>query len=141
MRGFMGILSITATAVVSTLVQRYFAAAPADGTSIRSAPIVQSSPNAQLQAPVSDSANSPLQSETRPSDRPISAMQADSPIQVETQPVPDSSIAPIETAGASEQPEATNQPGAIEQQPSQQSGDVTLREKLDSALRDKWNKQ
>jgi len=157
-RGFMGILSITATAVVSTIVQRYMSTNTAPAWSPASVPpAAQPSPNADLQPTVSGSvptdpasldssrleANQPginqpginqsgtSQPGTSQPDRSIEAGRSDSPIQVETQPVPDSSsFNAREAAGNSAEQPASSEP----------STDAALRGKLDSALRDKWNK-
>jgi hypothetical protein len=149
-RAFMGILSITATAVVSTMVQRYFATpapwTPASDSAVptpSTEPSVSNtfSPDASLletnQPEINQVEMDQIeinqvemdQVEVNQPDRSAEVGLSDSsPIQVETQPIPDASYG--QTDGAASELPAVPEP----------SGDATLREKLDSALRDKWNK-
>jgi cytoskeletal protein RodZ len=149
-RGFLGIVSITATAVVSGVVQRYLTP-PTDAP----VPAVTStSPTAKPNiAPGSASVSSPESPDLAAGDRPLDQNQPiDSAIQVETQPVADPSpvdqtpidqtqidqtqidqaqaetVAPIPTQSATVQPSTQPDVGSL------------LRERLDEALRDKWNK-
>ncbi|HEY9642323.1 MAG TPA: hypothetical protein V6C57_17685 [Coleofasciculaceae cyanobacterium] len=145
-RGFVGILSITATAVVSSMVQRYLTPStvpwtPAD-TSI-------ASPTA-----VPNLAPSPVSSPDTPSpnfasgDRPIDPNQPiDSVIPAESQPAVEQNSmnqTPVNTQQAEIIPEAqapAAQAQSMSGQPSPQPNDGSeLRDSLDKALRDKWNK-
>ncbi len=142
----MGIVSITATAVVSTMVQRYFAT-PASWTPASAPPAVQPGLSAE---PVSDAMplESPLltnQAETnqaeinQPDQSAEMGQSTNSPIQVETQPVPDSASSSYNQAAS--QTTESSELSASEPPASEPSSGAALREKLDSALRDKWRKQ
>ena len=141
-RGFFGILSITATAVVSTMVQRYFV--PNAPASLTPAPPIQASPveaESLDAAPATSDFPSPEASWGEPSTVGLD----NSSVQVETQPVPDFEAVPeaqpsaeIDPAPFNAEAIGTSEPPAPEDQA--QPDEPSLREKLDSALREKWNK-
>lgn len=142
MRGFFGILSITATAVVSTMVQRYFV--PNAPTSFTPAPPMQASPveaESLNSAPAASDFSSPEASWGNESTNESTEAGLDnSPIQVETQPVPDVGAVPdaaeIDPAPFNAEAIGTSEPPEDQAQPDETS----LRERLDNALREKWNK-
>ncbi|HEY9630172.1 MAG TPA: hypothetical protein V6C84_23000 [Coleofasciculaceae cyanobacterium] len=146
-RGFFGILSITATAVVSTMVQRYFV--PNAPSSFTPAPPMQASPieaESLNSAPAASDFPPPEASWGNESTNESTEAGLDnSPIQVETQPVPEFRAVPeaqpnaeIDPAPFNVEAIGTSEPPTSEDQ-AQPDG-TSLREKLDSALREKWNK-
>jgi hypothetical protein len=156
-RGLMGIFSITATAVVSTMVQRYLADAPAvpnlpsttlsPGTSPSGTlPSGTLSPATASSSPVPEviDAEAPAsiepvfsESEAQPSDWASDAATSDSPIIV---PAEADLAAPVETQVPANSDQIAEQSFEQPIEATASEDEHRLREQLNDTLQEKWNK-
>ncbi|NJR64635.1 MAG: hypothetical protein HC772_03815 [Leptolyngbyaceae cyanobacterium CRU_2_3] len=139
-RSFVGLLSITATAIISSVVQRYLtppAVAP-------NPPEATSTANPATPANTTSSPGSEAVSESGfivPLADPTEPVQPDRPLEPE-QPIDSfsaESLPVIDQAQGMPNPE-TEAPQTLDQSSNQPNDGLMLRENLDRSLQDKWNK-
>lgn len=135
-RGFVGILSITATAVMSTMVQRYLAPpapAPVPPAAAEASPVVEPGTEPGVEASVEPAVPTIPASEGAIVLPDPNAWEQTQPASPAIDPASEAfNTAPFESGQVA--------PAEAPEQAEPQGEGSTLREKLDRALQNKWNR-
>jgi hypothetical protein len=134
MKGIMGILSITATAAVSTIVQRYITPSAAQPSAIASpaAPMQATEASTLVPIPVTPTFAPPVELTPAPEGQAIDPQTQTNP---QAEPQPNPATDPNAPVIVQVEPQIEAQPSP---QPDPQSN--SLRDQLNRTIQNKWNR-